>query len=490
MTVNKDQNGAGRENPPLNIYTNTSPGSPTSSSGDSSSLVSQAVSAFPLNSGGSTDDKFVASYSQPNTSESETLSSASAIFKRMEQRLPEITFFRATIGKILSELKTPVYAPGERHPAVIDALQKLHVIVAMLSSSGLALSLDSVLIGNVRSDLSRVRQELCRSLGMHDNAINVAEEDQKDAAAVRLAQNKLSKKRSNAKLLFREFKVREEQIKKFFLDKDNIRLDEIIAEDNISKTFRGEIIAGDSKGKKVHVRQYTEIACGDPNVITQRTIFLTQLMHQCENIARPRFVVPSAKMVVTDPISHMTLDKLLQDRDVILTKAQKIEIALKIAGALALVHTFDVLHRDIRACNVLMTESTTPDGRTVTVPKLTGFEICRDRQGDHSRGEKIPKQPMYAPEIATGHGTSLKTDVFAFGVLMYEISVGKSPSMEKNRVTQQDVNNWNSQEHGNLSIPYSELLVSCISFDYERRPTMKEVAEKLAAIAGEANFAP
>ncbi|KAG0254423.1 hypothetical protein DFQ27_006842 [Actinomortierella ambigua] len=490
MTVNKDQNGAGRENPPLNIYTNTSPGSPTSSSGDSSSLVSQAVSAFPLNSGGSTDDKFVASYSQPNTSESETLSSASAIFKRMEQRLPEITFFRATIGKILSELKTPVYAPGERHPAVIDALQKLHVIVAMLSSSGLALSLDSVLIGNVRSDLSRVRQELCRSLGMHDNAINMAEEDQKDAAAVRLAQNKLSKKRSNAKLLFREFKVREEQIKKFFLDKDNIRLDEIIAEDNISKTFRGEIIAGDSKGKKVHVRQYTEIACGDPNVITQRTIFLTQLMHQCENIARPRFVVPSAKMVVTDPISHMTLDKLLQDRDVILTKAQKIEIALKIAGALALVHTFDVLHRDIRACNVLMTESTTPDGRTVTVPKLTGFEICRDRQGDHSRGEKIPKQPMYAPEIATGHGTSLKTDVFAFGVLMYEISVGKSPSMEKNRVTQQDVNDWNSQEHGNLSIPYSELLVSCISFDYERRPTMKEVAEKLAAIAGEANFAP
>ncbi|KAG0250107.1 hypothetical protein DFQ27_009571, partial [Actinomortierella ambigua] len=419
----------------------------------------------------------------------ENLSSA-AIFMRMERRLPDIIFFRATIGKILSEFKMPVYMPGERDPAVIDALQKLHVIVTMLSSSGLALSFDSADIKEVRLDLDCVRLKLCRSLGMPDDAINVTEEEQKDTDVVRLAEAKLSKRRSNAKLLFREFKVGKEQVKKFFLDKDNIRLDEIIAEDNISKTFKGEIIAGDSKGKKVHVRQYTEIALGDLNVITQRTIFLTRLMDQCENIARPRFVVPSAKMIVMDPITHMTLDKFLQDKDVEMTKAQKVEIALKIAGALTLVHTFDVLHRDIRASNVLMIESTTSDGQTVTVPKLTGFEICRDRQGDYSRGEKVPKQPMNAPEIETGHGTSLKTDVFAFGVLMYEISMGKSPSMRGGWVTPQDVLNWHSQEIGHLSIPYSELLMSCISFDYEKRPTMKEVAEKLAAIAGKADFAP
>ncbi|KAF9162841.1 hypothetical protein DFQ26_003189 [Actinomortierella ambigua] len=439
------------------------------------------MSAFSSSPARSANDKFVDHFSQMDVTKSETPNSASAIFKRMEQRLPDITFFRATIGKILSELKTPVYAPGERHQAVIDALQKLHVIVAKLSCSGFILSLDSAKTNEVRPGLGRVRQELCRSLGMHDNAINVAEEERKDAGAFRLAQARLSEKRSNAKLLFGEFRVREEQIKKFFIDKDNLHLDEIIAEDNISKTFRGEIIAGDSK-VKVHVKQYTEIAYGDPTVIVKRTIFLTQLMDQCANIARPRFVVPSAKMIVTDPISHMTLDKLLQDRDVILTKAQKFEVAIKIAGALALVHTFDVLHRDIRACNVLMTESTTPDGRTVTVPKLTGFEICRDRQGDYSRGEKIPKQPMNAPEIASGFGSSLKTDVFAFGVLMYEISMGKSPSMEKDWVTEQDVNDWCSQEHGHLSNSYSNLLARCISVDFEERPSMMEVAEKLATL--------
>ncbi|KAF9162843.1 hypothetical protein DFQ26_003191 [Actinomortierella ambigua] len=431
------------------------------------------------------DDRSLGKFIPPDL---ENLSSASTIFKRMEQRLPDITFFRATIGKILRELKTPVHAPGERHQAVIDALRKLHVIVVMLSSSGLALSFDSANIDEVRLDLGRVRQELCRSLGTHDNAINVAEEEQKDTDAVRHAQTKLSKKRSNAKLLFREFRVREEQIKKFFLDKDNIRLDETIAEDNVSKTFKGEIIAGDHKGMRVHVKIYAKIAFDEVNVITQRIIFLTHLMHQCENIARPRFVVPSAEMMVMDSISHMTLDRLLQDRE--LTKAQKIEVALKIAGALVFVHSFEVAHCDIRSPNVLMTESTTPDGRRVTVPKLTGFETCRERQGDYSRGVKRAKQSMNAPEIATGHGTSLKTDVFAFGVLMYEISMGKSPQMEGKWTTAQDVNDWHREEHGSLSAPYSELLMSCISYNYEKRPTMKEVAEKLAAIAGEADFAP
>ncbi|KAG0265803.1 hypothetical protein DFQ27_000338 [Actinomortierella ambigua] len=469
--ADKNQTGAGRETPPFSINTNQSV--PTS----------QADSTFPFNPTSSAICKSVDHSSQLNVSKSGTPNSASAIFKRIEQHLPDIIFFQATVGKILSDLKTPMYAPGERDPAVVDALRKLHVIIVMLSSSGLALSLDNANINEVCSDLSRVRQELCRSLGMHDNAINVEEEEQKDASAVRVAQAKLSKKRSNAKLLFREFRVREEQIKKFFLDKDNLRLDEIIAEDNISKTFKGEIIAGDSKGKKVHVKEYTKIAFVDLNVIAQRIIFLTQLMNRCENIARPRFAVPSAKMIVVDPITHMTLGSILQAGA--MTKAQKIEVSLKIAGALAFVHTFDILHRDIRASNVFMIESTTSDGRTVTVPKLTGFEICRDRQGDNSRGDKFPKQPMYAPEIATGHGASLKSDVFSFGVLMYEISMGKSPPMEGKWVTQQDVDIWQSQEHDQMSGPYSDLLARCISFDPEGRPSMKEVAEMLVTVASE-----
>ncbi|KAG0221453.1 hypothetical protein BGW41_006776, partial [Actinomortierella wolfii] len=116
---------------------------------------------------------------------------------------------------------------------------------------------------------------------------------------------------------------------------------------------------------------------------------------------------------------------------------------------------------------------------------LTGFEICRILAKEYSIGERKPGSVMYAPEIANGYGSTLMTDVFAFGVLMYEISMGKLPEMQGLWVKESDIDTWLVQEYGSLSESYSALMQDCIKFDHSSRPTMQEVAERLAQIANE-----
>ncbi|KAF9973723.1 hypothetical protein BGZ73_003023, partial [Actinomortierella ambigua] len=412
---------------------------------------------------------------------SENTSTASVIFKRLEQRHTDVKFYRGVIGKILHDLKERVYQLGEQDQAVINALQRLYAIVAKLSCSGLVLVLDS--IDDIRSELDAIRLELSR-FGMVNNTIDVARDDKKSKDTFLSIHERVNKNCANAKKLFGEYTLRSEQMQKFILDKSHLRLSmDAIARDDSSITYEGEVVAG-GEADKVHVKEYVENESGDVQVIATRTILLTHLMRLCENVVRPRYVVPDAKMIVMDPISHMTLEKILRSN--VMTNFQKVELALKIAGALALIHKSKIIHRDVRACNVLLTinKDKLKNNQPVCVPKLSGFEICRFLESDLSRGPKLTRMPMNAPEVAM-HGTSFNTDVYAFGVLMYEISMGQSPDMAGPHVTNSDRSIWRSMEYGTLSESYSDLMARCLEHDFTLRPNMREVALTLADIAGE-----
>ncbi|KAG0235298.1 hypothetical protein BGW42_005465 [Actinomortierella wolfii] len=415
-------------------------------------------------------------------------SNASRILKRMEQHLPNVKFFQKTIETILRTLKMAVYRPDETDPEFIKTLKKLYTIVAKLSSSGLALVLDCE---EIRLDLFQIRQELSKSPYMSSGSAaevsGIDATENADYEAMKLQQNKLKTKHDKARKLFENFGLRSDVTKKFFLAPESLTMsDNEIASDEISKTFEGTIIGGHHNGEKFHVKVYTEIESGDVTVITQRVVLLTHLLRICDNIARPRFAIPSEKKIIMDPIMHMTLDKVLEEKDpnMKLSNVLKVDVALTIAGALALVHSFNIIHRNLCASNVLITV-VTKDDREVCLPKLTGFEICRFLDKEYSIGQKRPGSVMNAPEIKSGYGHSVYTDVYSFGVLMYQISMGELPNMRDQWVTKEDVDEWHSHEFGCLSESYSKLMRLCLDSDYKSRPTMKEVAEKLATIASE-----
>lgn len=94
------------------------------------------------------------------------------------------------------------------------------------------------------------------------------------------------------------------------------------------------------------------------------------------------------------------------------------------ADGLSAAHRAGVVHRDFKSGNVMLVER---DGRTQAV--ITDFGLARDIRGDPSRTlTQFAGTPDYmAPEQIRGEEVSPATDIYAFGVVMYEMVTGQRP---------------------------------------------------------------
>jgi WD40 repeat protein/tRNA A-37 threonylcarbamoyl transferase component Bud32 len=96
----------------------------------------------------------------------------------------------------------------------------------------------------------------------------------------------------------------------------------------------------------------------------------------------------------------------------------------QLARAMHYAHSRGVVHRDLKPANVLLTADGTP--------KITDFGLAKqlDAAGPVSQSGAIVGTPEYmAPEQAEGRGRDISgaTDVWALGVLLYELLTGRRP---------------------------------------------------------------
>ncbi len=113
--------------------------------------------------------------------------------------------------------------------------------------------------------------------------------------------------------------------------------------------------------------------------------------------------------------------KEIEDEERVLPLGRGLSLAKGICGGLAAAHRIGVLHRDLKPENVIVTQ----DG----VPHLMDFGIAVEQalyRGD--REETVPGTPQFlAPELLRGDDPSVPTDVYAMGVLLYEMFTGRVP---------------------------------------------------------------
>jgi serine/threonine-protein kinase len=104
--------------------------------------------------------------------------------------------------------------------------------------------------------------------------------------------------------------------------------------------------------------------------------------------------------------------------DGVMSATQTAEVGRDVCRGLAAVHEAGVIHRDVKAQNVMRDES----GRIVLMDFGAGF----DRGG--SIAQPMAGTPMYlAPELLSGESATPKSDIYSVGVLLYFLLTGRYP---------------------------------------------------------------
>jgi putative methionine-R-sulfoxide reductase with GAF domain/predicted Ser/Thr protein kinase len=117
--------------------------------------------------------------------------------------------------------------------------------------------------------------------------------------------------------------------------------------------------------------------------------------------------------------------KDIEQKERILPLGRGLAIAKGMCSGLAAAHRIGVLHRDLKPENVMVGD----DGK----PRLMDFGIAVESGGFVPQGETVPGTPQFlAPELLQGSAPSVRTDVYAMGVVLYEMFTGRVPIDDDN----------------------------------------------------------
>ena len=124
--------------------------------------------------------------------------------------------------------------------------------------------------------------------------------------------------------------------------------------------------------------------------------------------------------IVMELIQGKTLKQIIEE-DGALPWKWSLNIAIQIASALEAAHKNNIIHRDIKPHNIIITE----DG----VAKVTDFGIAKAVSNSTitAFGTTIGSVHYFSPEHARGGYTDAKSDLYSLGIVMYEMLTGRVP---------------------------------------------------------------
>ena len=125
--------------------------------------------------------------------------------------------------------------------------------------------------------------------------------------------------------------------------------------------------------------------------------------------------------IVMELIQGKTLKEIIIEERGPLPWKWSVNVAIQIASALEVAHRNNIVHRDIKPHNIIITE----DG----IAKVTDFGIAKAVSNSTitAFGTTIGSVHYFSPEHARGGFTDAKSDLYSLGVVMYEMVTGKVP---------------------------------------------------------------
>jgi len=181
------------------------------------------------------------------------------------------------------------------------------------------------------------------------------------------------------------------------------RLDRLVA----IKRMRPDILGDPSRRERLRREARAAARLSHPNVVQ---------VHDLEEDEE------GGDAIVLEYVQGRTVADLLRDGP--LPVEQAVELAAQVAEGLAAAHAAGLVHRDLKAENVVVTE----EGRA----KILDFGLVKplDPGADSTlteHGAVLGTYRAMAPEQAEGVEVDARADLFSLGVLLYEMLAGRSP---------------------------------------------------------------
>lgn len=187
--------------------------------------------------------------------------------------------------------------------------------------------------------------------------------------------------------------------------------------------------------------------------------------------------VDGVEFIAMEYVEGTPLDRILATRQ--LPESKLFFIAAQVASALAKAHAAGIVHRDLKPANIMVR----PDGQA----KVLDFGLAKQsiaNAGDESEqatetgitsaGMVLGTPAYMSPEQALGDSVDSRSDIFSFGVILYELACGRRPFQGANAMaTLRQVVHAEPvpplEVTPSLAKPLARLIEQCLTKDREQR---------------------
>jgi len=189
------------------------------------------------------------------------------------------------------------------------------------------------------------------------------------------------------------------------------------------------------------------------------------------------YLKDSTLLIVMEYCDGGSVTDIIRDCKKSLNEEQITSIIACTVQGLIFLHSRNILHRDLKAANVLLTS----DG----IAKLADFGVSAKLQHTLQKKKTVVGSPYWiAPEIITkskADGYGMKADIWSLGITAYEMAEGEPPHFDvpsmrvifiipkKDPPTLPDRSKWTEDFHN--------FLATCLQKEASHRPTAKELLE-------------
>ncbi|CAI8048431.1 Probable serine/threonine-protein kinase SIS8 [Geodia barretti] len=259
----------------------------------------------------------------------------------------------------------------------------------------------------------------------------------------------------------------------------NVVYSEVVVQETLDRGAFGEVCRSTWRGNDVAVKLFST---GRPTPETmeafQREVYVMNcLRHPNVVLLLGACQTPPKLAIIMEYVAGGSLHQLVHVDKTVLSESQIASLATDICRGLQYLHSINVLHRDLKSKNVLLT------GPIPCQAKLCDFGLSRMRLESATMTGNIGTVHWTAPEVLNNERYKFSADVYGFGMVLYEMMCGRVPMghmVPMAVMMAVAVRRERPAVPDNAHLTFKQLFSSCTEWVPEDRPSLPTILSSLS----------